>query len=230
MTIGKARIDTSKGLALLEDGSKNQAVPVAWGPCMDETDIECIDRYLKGEQNALEPLVEKYKRPLYSFILKMTEGREDAEEIFQETWFRALKNIHKFKHKNFLNWLFRIAHNLVIDRARRNSKNVSLQGSFGGGDDGDATLEDHIPAPGITPAEEAGGNSLGTSIAAAVETLSDEQKEVFLLRMYGNVSFKEIAKIQKCSINTCLARMQYALTKLRSILKEEYDELQEALS
>jgi RNA polymerase sigma-70 factor (ECF subfamily) len=196
---------------------------------MDISDIECIDAYLSGDSNALEPMVEKYKRPLYSFILKMTEGREDTDEIFQETWFRALKNVHKFKHKNFLNWLFRIAHNLVIDRARRNKKNVSIQSSFGG-DDGDATLEDQLAAPGITPAEEAGGNSLGIRIEDAIKTLSEEQKEVFMLRMYGNVSFKEIAKLQKCSINTCLARMQYALGNLRSILKEEYDELQEAMS
>lgn len=195
---------------------------------MDNTDIECINAYLKGDADALEPLVEKYKRPLYSFILKMTEGREDTEEIFQETWFRALKNIHKFKHKNFLNWLFRIAHNLVIDRARRNSKSVSMQSSFSGEEDN--TLEDHLAAPGISPSEEAGGNSLGSKIDGAVQTLSPEQKEVFLLRMYGNVSFKEIAKIQNCSINTCLARMQYALGKLRSILKDEYTELQEALS
>ena len=196
---------------------------------MEITDIECINKYLNGNADALAPMVEKYKRPLYSFILKMTEGREDSEEIFQETWFRALKNIHKFKHKNFLNWLFRIAHNLVIDRARRSKRNVSMQKSLGGDEDGN-TLEDHLPAPGINPAEEAGGNSLGKRIDEAVETLSPEQKEVFLLRMYGNVSFKEIAKIQKCSINTCLARMQYALGKLRSILKDEYDELQEALS
>lgn len=196
---------------------------------MDKTDTDCIKAYLAGDSNALEPLVEKYKRPLYSFILKMTEGREDAEEIFQETWFRALKNIHKFKYKNFLNWLFRIAHNLVIDRARRNKKNVSMQTRIGGADS-DSTLEDHLAAPGISPAEEAGGTGLGRQIDQAVETLSPEQKEVFMLRMYGNVSFKEIAKIQKCSINTCLARMQYALTKLRSILQEEYKELQEALS
>ena len=195
---------------------------------MDQTDIECINAYLGGDSNALEPLVEKYKRPLFSFILKMTEGREDTDEIFQETWFRALKNIHKFKHKNFLNWLFRIAHNLVIDRARRSKRNVSMQTALGG--DEDNTLEDHLPAPGISPAEEVGGNSLGVQIEAAVDTLSPEQKEVFLMRMYANTSFKEIAKIQKCSINTCLARMQYALAKLRSILKEEYEELQEALS
>jgi RNA polymerase sigma-70 factor (ECF subfamily) len=196
---------------------------------MDQTDTDCIKAYLGGDADALEPLVEKYKRPLYSFILKMTEGREDAEEIFQETWFRALKNLHKFRHKNFLNWLFRIAHNLVIDRARRSRKNVSMQSSIGSAEN-DSTLEDQLAAPGISPAEEAGGTGLGKQIEEAVETLSPEQKEVFLLRMYGNVSFKEIAKIQKCSINTCLARMQYALTKLRSILKEQYEELQEALS
>lgn len=196
---------------------------------MDPTDVDCINAYLGGDADALAPMVEKYKRPLYSFILKMTEGREDTDEIFQETWFRALKNIHKFKHKNFLNWVFRIAHNLVIDRARRSKRNVSMQTTTGG-EDGEQTLEDRLAAPGISPAEEVGGNHLGTRIEAAVETLSEEQKEVFLLRMYGNASFKEIAKIQQCSINTCLARMQYALTKLRSTLKEEYDELQEALS
>ncbi len=195
---------------------------------MDKTDTDCIKAYLGGDANALEPMVEKYKRPLYSFILKMTEGREDTDEIFQETWFRALKNIPKFRHKNFLNWLFRIAHNLVIDRARRNKRNISMQTTTGS--DGEGILEDRLPAPGISPAEEVGGIGLGERIERAVEQLSVEQKEVFLMRMYANTSFKEIAKIQKCSINTCLARMQYALAKLRSILKEEYDELREALS
>jgi len=195
---------------------------------MDKSDIECIRSYLSGDADALEPMVEKYKRPLYAFIIKMTEGREDADEIFQETWFRALKNIHKFRHKNFLNWLFRIAHNLIIDRSRRSRKTISLQRGIGSGED-DNTLEDHLPAPGISPAEEAGGTALGLRIEIAVNTLSPEQKEVFFLRMYGNTSFKEIARIQNCSINTCLARMQYALGKLRSILQEEYDELKEAM-
>jgi RNA polymerase sigma-70 factor (ECF subfamily) len=195
---------------------------------MDQTDIECIKAYLGGNANALEPLVEKYKRPLYSFILKMTEGREDSDEIFQETWFRALKNIHKFRHKNFLNWLFRIAHNLIIDRARRNRKSVSMQSAFGGEEEGQ-TLEDRLPATGISPAEAVGGTALGERIDEAVGMLSPEQKEVFLLRMYSNTSFKEIAKIQKCSINTCLARMQYALGKMRSMLNEEYEELRETM-
>ena len=195
---------------------------------MEQPDKTYIDAYLAGDAEALRALVEKYKRPLYAFILKMTEGREDTDEIFQETWFRALKNLHKFKHKNFLNWIFRIAHNLVIDRARKGKRMISMQTTIS--EDGENTLQDRMPAPGLTPMEEVGGNSLGTQISAAVETLSLEQKEVFLMRMHGGLSFKEIAKIQKCSINTCLALMQYALGKLRSILKDEYQELQEALS
>ena len=147
---------------------------------MEKPDIDCIGDYLKGDTEALSVLVEKYKRPLYSFILKMTEGREDTDEIFQETWFRALKNIHKFRHKNFLNWLFRIAHNLVIDRARKNKRMVSMQSSA---TEDDNTLEDRLPAPGINPAEEAGGIGLGVRIEEAAQILSLEQKEVFWLRM-----------------------------------------------
>ena len=193
---------------------------------MDSFDTDAIRAYLAGDENALEPLVEKYKRPLYSFILKMTEGREDADEIFQETWFRVLKNIHKFQHTNFLNWMFRIAHNYMIDRVRRNKKYVSIQGggSYGNEED-ERTLEDRLPASGITPSEEVSGFQLGERIEKAIETLSLEQKEVFLMRMYSDISFKEIAKIQHCSINTCLARMQYALGNLRSMLEDEYENL-----
>jgi RNA polymerase sigma-70 factor, ECF subfamily len=194
---------------------------------MELQDSECIEAYLNGNPNALSPLVEKYKRPLYSFILKMTEGREDADEIFQETWFRALKNLHSFKHHHLLNWLFRIAHNLIIDRARRNKRMVSIHASSNGEDEESDTLESRLSASALTPADDAAGSDLGTAIDAAVGQLADEQKEVYLMRMYGNLSFKEIASIQGCSINTCLARMQYALTKLRSILQKQYDELQE---
>jgi RNA polymerase sigma-70 factor (ECF subfamily) len=103
-----------------------------------------------------------------------------------------------------------------------------MQSTFGVDEEG-RFLEDRLAAPGLSPAEEVGGTGLGERIERAVEMLSPEQKEVFLLRMYGDTPFKEIAKIQKCSINTCLARMQYSLGKLRSILKEEYEELRETM-
>lgn len=193
---------------------------------MDQSDTDAIKTFLSGDADALGVLVEKYKKPLYSFIIKMTEGKEDADEIFQETWFRAMKSLPKFRHDNFLSWMFRIARNLIIDRSRRSKHSVSMQQQCG--NEEAHTLEDHLPAPGLSPAEEAGGSGIGQAINSALQYLSSEQKEVFILRMQSGLSFKEIAKIQRCSINTCLARMQYATGKLRSMLKEEYEEVRGA--
>ena len=83
------------------------------------------------------------------------------------------------------------------------------------------------PAPGLTPAAQATGRDLGQNIVAAVSQLPPEQQEVFWLRMEANLPFREIARIQRCSINTALARMQYALTKLRTQLAPIYREWQE---
>ena len=194
---------------------------------MSEEDQDAISAYKNGEANALEPIIEKYKRPLFSFILKMSEGREDADEIFQEVWFRAIKNIHRFHTGNFLSWLFRIAHNLMIDRARRGWRSVSLQQQRSNDPDS-PSYEDQLPASGITPAEEAAGHDIGLRIEAAIDRLAPEQKEVFLMRTYADTPFKEIAKLQRCSINTCLARMQYAVSKLRSLLEADYNSIKES--
>ena len=194
---------------------------------MSEEDQNAISAYKNGEANALEPIIEKYKRPLFSFILKMSEGREDADEIFQEVWFRAIKNIHRFHTGNFLSWLFRIAHNLMIDRARRGWRSVSLQQQRSNDPDS-PSYEDQLPASGITPAEEAAGHDIGLRIEAAIDRLATEQKEGFLMRTYADTPFKEIAKLQRCSINTCLARMQYAVSKLRSLLEADYNSIKES--
>jgi len=179
-----------------------------------------LAEYRKGNIDALNKLVEDTRRPLFGFILKMTEGREDADEIFQEVWFRAIKHIGTYKEKKFLSWLFRIAHNLIIDRARK-AKPVELMPNSETGEQMNA-IETRIADPGIDPAEETAGHDLGQRIAAAVKVLPDEQREVFLMRMEGDLPFKEIARIQETSINTALARMQYALSKLREELKNEY--------
>ncbi len=198
---------------------------------MNAEDKFCIQAYQNGDADALSLLVKKYKNQLYVFILRMGERREDADDIFQEVWFRAIKNIHRFKDGNFLNWIFRIAHNLVIDRARRASRSISMQTVLDSGSNDMHSLEDHLPAPGINPSTEASGVGLGRRIEEAIEeVLLPNQKQVFQLRMHDNASFKEIANIQKCSINTCLSRMQYALGKLRLILKDEFEELKKSSS
>ena len=122
-----------------------------------------------------------------------------------------------------MGWLFRIAHNLIIDQSRRKKPDGSLDAPVADG----AFLADLIPAAALSPADEAAGRDVGRHIAAAAALLPVEQREVFWLRMDAGLPFKEIARIQRCSINTALARMQYALEKLRATLGPVYRELQE---
>jgi len=192
---------------------------------MDRDDAKLLSAYRNGDTEALGELVEKYKGPLFGFIYKFSEGREDADEVFQEVWVRAIKNMNRYRQKNLLSWLFRIAHNLMIDRIRKRKPVLSLETPAH--EDGLA-LSERLPGAGLSPAEETGGHALGRRIEAAASKLPFEQREVFWLRMQADLSFKEIARIQKCSINTALARMQYAVSKLRKDLAGEYHELQEA--
>jgi len=192
---------------------------------MEEDDAKLLAAYRNGDSEALGLLVEKYKKPLFGFIYKFSEGREDADEVFQEIWVRAIKNMNRYRQKSLLSWLFRIAHNLMIDRIRRRKPMVSFDTSAS--EDGVA-IGEMLPSSRLGPDDESGGHALGVRIDAAAAELPPDQREVFWLRMQGGLSFKEIAKVQKCSINTALARMQYALSKLRNELGDEYRELQEA--
>jgi len=200
-------------------GDKRKKLP------MDRDDAKLLSAYRTGDVEALGTLVGKYKGPLFGFIYKFSEGREDADEVFQEVWVRAIKNMNRYRQKNLLSWLFRIAHNLMIDRIRQRRPVCSLETPTQ--EDGTA-LSERLPGTGLSPVDEAGGRALGKRIEEAAAKLPFEQREVFWLRMQADLSFKEIAKVQKCSINTALARMQYAVSKLRNELSVEYRELQEA--
>ena len=185
-------------------------------PVTDLSDGVLLDRYRKGgDVGSLEVLVHRYRRRLFGFILNMTEGKEDADEIFQEVWLKVIKKIGRYEHrKSFSGWLVRIARNVVIDRWRKRSKLVSLEQAEKANIMGDL-LVDTQP----DPASRTGSKELGKQISDAIASLPDEQKEVVVMRVRANLSFKEIAQAQGVSINTALARMQYGLTKLRRILK-----------
>ena len=189
---------------------------------MEHPEQVWLAEYRQGRVEALGRLVDHFRRPLYAFISRMMDGHADADEVFQETWLRAIKNLDRFNDEKLLSWLFRIAHNLVIDRSRRAKPAASLDAPVREDDD---PLGQRLATAGLTPSAEAGGHDLGARIADAVARLPAEQREVFLLRMEGDVPFKDIAKLQKVSINTALARMQYALAKLREELRDDYRSL-----
>lgn len=186
---------------------------------MEQPEKVWLAEYRAGRVEAMGALVDHYRRPLFGFIAKMMEGHADAEEIFQETWVRALSNIARYREDKFLSWLFRIAHNLVIDRARRGKRLVELDRPQ---DEDGGSLQENMASPVRGPDDAVRARELGARIGEAVRRLPDEQREVFLMRTEGDLPFKEIARIQGVSINTALARMQYALQKLRAELKDEY--------
>jgi RNA polymerase sigma-70 factor, ECF subfamily len=187
---------------------------------MDFRAEEWLARYRRGDAEAFGRVVEEYRRPLYAFIARMLEGHCDADEIFQEVWFRAIRSIDSYREGSFLSWLFRIAHNLVIDRARKARPIVDM---WENRSDGEADpIDSGFSALGLAPDASAAGKDLGGRIRAAMRKLPQEQLEVFVMRTEGELPFKEIARIQGTSINTALARMHYAVKKLRIELADDY--------
>ncbi len=183
------------------------------------SDQALVRAYRTGDAEALGVLVERYRRPLFSYIFNMSSGQADADEIFQEVWMRVLKHIHRYRSRSFYGWLVRIAHNLVIDQARRCKGNVSLNAES----ESEDPLVDRLPGDEHSPPRRLANRELGARLVRAVQALPIEQREVFVMRTKGELPFKEIARIQATSINTVLARMQYALRKLRDELQDEYD-------
>ena len=184
-------------------------------------DIMLIRRYRRGDIQALDTLVKRYRYQLFGYIIKMTGSSQDADEIFQDTWLKAIKKIGLYRNRNLLGWLVRIAHNNIVARSRRNRHELSLDAENQHGVSLGETIEDESRGP----TADIENRDLAAAIEKAVQQLPQKQREVFILRTRADLTFKEIAKIQRTSINTVLARMQYALSKLREPLKGEYDEL-----
>ncbi len=185
---------------------------------MEENDEDLLERYKTGETEALSILIERYRRPLYSFILKMSSSPSDADDVFQEVWLRVIHKAGAYRRDRFRGWVYRITHNLMIDRSRSHRPTVSLNQA--GDDVQGGTWIDGLRSKERSPSVAALGNEMAGSIRAAVARLPPEQREVFLLRVENDVPFKDIAKAQGVSINTALARMQYATLKLRKLLHE----------
>ncbi|MEI8138407.1 MAG: sigma-70 family RNA polymerase sigma factor [bacterium] len=184
--------------------------------------------YTKGDIKALNELIVRYKKPLYSFLWRLVASGNEVDELFQETWLRVIQKSESFEQYRFKGWIFKIAYNLVIDWSRTKRKNLSLDQTSEYAD-GLQTLGDTLPATGFSPDGQAANADLQIEITQALASLPVEQREVFVMRMEADMSFKEIAEIQGISINTALARMQYALTKMRKALKPLHENSERTL-
>ncbi len=182
-------------------------------PDRELPDSELIDSFLEGKLEAFEALYGKYRKQLYSYLHRLLPGQHAlVDDIFQQTWIRVINQLHAYKHnQKFLAWIIRISHNLAIDHFRRNRHEET--NDFEGDRNIFFSEEKYEPWRNIDRAE------LSSALEECIKRLPPDQREVFLLRQ-EDISFKEIAEIQECSINTALGRMQYAIRNLQKQLSE----------
>lgn len=179
------------------------------------SDQELIHQYLSGDSLALERLILRHKDKIYSSIYLMVKDKYLAEDIFQETFIRAIDTLRSGKYNDegkFAPWVARIAYNLCIDHFRKLKRLPGVVTSEG--DDifkylkfEETSNEEHIRT------EKCEGKLKGL-----IEQLPEEQKEVLILRHFFNFSFKEVSEYTKTPVNTCLARMRYALINIRKMM------------
>jgi RNA polymerase sigma-70 factor (ECF subfamily) len=188
----------------------------------DATDEMLMVRYQRGERKAFVELVRRHNRPIYNFSLRRLRVPALAEDVTQEVFMRLVQNAAEFKHEaRFLTWLYTIARNLCIDQLRKQShrRHASLDQPRAGEPEGQPLAESiSDPSPRASAERSATSAEVGVSIVRAVDSLPDDQREVFLLREVANLPFRDIAEITGVGENTVKSRMRYALDRLKDAL------------
>ncbi len=183
------------------------------------TDEELVVLYSKGVNKAFDALLNRYQNRLYSYIFFIVKNTDLAEDIFQETFVKAIMTIKQGRYTEngkFPAWLSRIAHNLIIDnyRQERNENVVS-------NDNDDLNILNDMKLSEGTIEMQIINDQIHADVRNLVKLLPDNQREVVNLRFYHDRSFKEIADITGVSINTALGRMRYAILNLRRMAEEK---------
>lgn len=181
----------------------------------ETSDQDLIHLYISGSESGLTELIRRYQSKIYTSIYLLVKDEFLAEDIFQDTFIKVINTLKAGKYNEegkFLPWVARIAHNLVIDHFRREKRTplVSNNEEFDIFDvlgHYDESTEDRMIR-----------EQTYTDLKKLIHLLPSEQKEVLIMRHYGDLSFKQIAEITDVSINTALGRMRYALNNLRRMM------------
>jgi len=194
----------------------------------DASDEMLMVRYQRGERKAFVELVRRHNRAVYNFVLRQLRVPALAEDVTQDVFMRLVQNAAEFKHEaRFLTWLYTIARNLCIDQLRKLSHRRHASLDQPQGDPNNAQLlGDTVsdPNPHASAEHSALSSEVRSSIVKAVDSLPEDQREVFLLREVASLPFRDIAEITGVGENTVKSRMRYALDRLKDALSdfEEY--------
>jgi RNA polymerase sigma factor (sigma-70 family) len=185
-------------------------------------DNQLVHLYIQGKEEAIAALITRHKRRVFSYIYLIVRKKELTEDIFQDTFFKVINTLKRgqyYEEGKFLPWVLRIARNLIIDHFRRVKKMPTVQSVVN--DEGEETDIFSI-LPLVQPEQETmDKQQFRKAMREMIEVLPGEQKEVLMMRMYYDMSFKEIADVTNVSINTALGRMRYALINLRKMIDEK---------
>ena len=179
------------------------------------SDQSLVKQYIQGNESCLEMLIKRHKDRLFTTIILIVKDSYVAEDIFQETFIKIIKNLKAGKYNEegkFLPWAARIARNMAIDYFRKTKRMPTITDSSGQDVFRTIKIKTENREQQIIRSEK---ESL---VRAAIEKLPAEQRQVLILRHYGDLSFKEIAKMTDVSINTALGRMRYAITNMRKVM------------
>ncbi|RED26462.1 RNA polymerase ECF family sigma subunit [Flavobacterium cutihirudinis] len=178
-------------------------------------DALLVKNYVEGNEAALSTLIKRHESKIYGFIYSKIADRDISNDIFQDTFIKVIKTLKSNSYNEegkFLPWVMRISHNLIVDHFRKTKKMPMYRETeefsiFSVMSDDSLTIESKMIAEQVE-----------VDLKKLIEELPEDQKEVLLMRMYQDMSFKEISELTDVSINTALGRMRYALMNLRKII------------
>jgi len=203
---------------------------VVTSPGPEKADEELLERFKEGDARAFETLLQRYRAPIYNFILRSVRDRERAADLTQDTFLKVVQRADSFRGGSKLStWIYAIARNLCIDHGRRMKfrRHKSLDAPMKQSDEKSSPMVDRVASEAPVTDRDAIAKELQIHIAEAVEELPDEQREVFLLRQVQGLPFKDIAEVVGVSENTVKSRMRYALERLQGALSEYQDYVRE---
>ncbi len=183
----------------------------------NRTDQELVLAYQNGEQKVFQVLLERHQQKVFNYILSMVKDTTVADDIFQDTFVKVVNTLRSGSYHDegkFIQWVMRIAHNLVIDYARKGQKFRMVYESS------EYSVFDTLNTSEFNMQDKMIKAQIYKDIRYLIKQLPKEQRKVLVMRHYANMSFKEIAEKTGVSINTALGRMRYALINIRRMAEE----------
>jgi RNA polymerase sigma-70 factor (ECF subfamily) len=178
-------------------------------------DALLVKKYVEGDENALTVLINRHQSKIFGFIYSKISDRDISNDIFQDTFIKVIRTLKSKSYNEegkFLPWVMRIAHNLIIDHYRKNKKMPMFRETE------EFSIFSIMSDDSLTVEGEMIRNQVEMDLKKLIEELPADQKEVLVMRMYQDMSFKEISEITGVSINTALGRMRYALMNMRKVI------------